>query len=62
MVKTTQRVVIAGASGFIGSALSREFADRGYEVIKLRRGEEGKETWDRNLIVLTRRFSLELTL
>lgn len=46
MVKTTQRVVIAGASGFIGSALSREFADRGYEVIKLRRGEEGKETWD----------------
>ncbi|MCK7481922.1 MAG: NAD-dependent epimerase/dehydratase family protein [Candidatus Moduliflexus flocculans] len=32
-----ERIVVTGASGFIGRALGRELADRGYEVVGLTR-------------------------
>jgi len=34
---SAKRIVIAGGSGFIGTALAKEFAGRGYEVIVLTR-------------------------
>jgi len=37
---TAGRIVIAGASGFIGRALVRELAERGYQVVALTRNAE----------------------
>lgn len=41
------RVLITGASGFIGTALTRELSDNGHEPVPLERGEprEGARTW-----------------
>jgi len=47
-----KRIVIAGGSGFIGSALAREFAKRGYAVVVLTRAPRERQddvrevTWD----------------
>lgn len=46
MESMPQRVVIAGASGFIGQALSQSLSSQGIEVIKLRRGAQGGASWD----------------
>ena len=49
---TLKRIVIAGGSGFIGSALAREFARRGYAVVVLtrtpreRRDDVREAAWD----------------
>lgn len=41
--KTKQRIVISGASGFIGKALANHFVDKGFEVIGLVRNPEKME-------------------
>jgi uncharacterized protein (TIGR01777 family) len=41
-VATNKRIVIAGGSGFIGSALAKEFVSRGYEVTVLSRTLHGR--------------------
>lgn len=46
MDATPQRVVIAGASGFIGRALSDFFTAKGTTVTQLRRATQGKGSWD----------------
>ena len=38
-----KRIVIAGGSGFIGSALAREFSRRGYAVVVLTRSPRGRQ-------------------
>ncbi|WP_148286060.1 NAD-dependent epimerase/dehydratase family protein, partial [Curtobacterium sp. B8] len=41
------RVVVAGASGFVGQALRRAFADEGYEVVTV--GRTGDAVWGNTL-------------
>ncbi|WP_130281028.1 epimerase [Microcella alkaliphila] len=39
----TPRVVIAGASGFIGDAVARDYADRGWQIVTI--GRRGPVAW-----------------
>lgn len=39
----TPRVVIAGASGFIGDAVARDYADRGWQIVTI--GRRGPVSW-----------------
>lgn len=39
----SQRVVIAGASGFLGEAIARDYADRGWQVTSI--GRRGPVSW-----------------
>lgn len=40
------RIVIAGGSGFVGKAISKNLKAAGHEVVILGRGSEGKAKWD----------------
>ena len=47
---SAKRIVIAGGSGFIGTALARELATRGYEVIVLTRRARGRDDRVREVV------------
>uniref|UniRef100_A0A942Y9T9 DUF1731 domain-containing protein n=1 Tax=Neobacillus citreus TaxID=2833578 RepID=A0A942Y9T9_9BACI len=47
MVEQQPRVVVAGASGFVGRYLQRAFADEGYEVVTI--GRSGDAVWGNTL-------------
>ena len=45
--KTQKTVLITGAAGALGSALSREFADAGWNIVMLDKNRRGLEkAWD----------------
>ena len=48
------RVIISGASGLIGSALSGELRNEGHDVVKLvrRKAEAGEVQWDPSAAIL----------
>lgn len=46
----TPRVVIAGASGFIGDAVARDYADRGWQIVTI--GRRGPVAWSDEAAVI----------